>query len=66
MCVIWSFMEWKEARILSSQQVLFIIIIIIKFFAFYGHTLGIRWFPDQGWNRSCSCQPTPQPQQLGI
>ena len=30
------------------------------FFSFQGH------IPGQGSNQSCSCQPTPQPQQCGI
>ena len=35
-------------------------------FAFQGHTRGLWRFPGQGSNRSCSCRPTPQPQQSGI
>ena len=27
---------------------------------------SIWWFPGKGANQSCSCWPTPQPQQLGI
>ena len=35
-------------------------------FLFYGCTCGIWKFPGQGSNWSCSCQLTPQPQQLRI
>ena len=31
-----------------------------------GHTHSIWRFPGQGLNRSCSCRPTPQPQQHGV
>ena len=30
------------------------------------HTCSTQKFPGQGLNQSCSCQPTLQPQQLGI
>ena len=36
------------------------------FFLFQGCTCGIWKFPGQGSNQSCSCQPTPLPQQCGI
>ena len=35
-------------------------------FFFQGHTLGIWRFPVEELNRSCSCQPTPMPQQHQI
>ena len=35
------------------------------FFSFLGCTHGIWKFLGQGLNQSCSCQPTPQPQELG-
>ena len=38
----------------------------IFFFPFECHTCGIWKFPGQGSNWSCSCQPTPQPQQCSI
>ena len=38
-----------------------------KFFlSFQARTHGIWRFPGQESSRSCSCWPTPQPQQLGI
>ena len=36
------------------------------FFPFEGRSFSIWKFPGQGVNRSCSCRPTPQPQQHGI
>ena len=39
---------------------------IFIFMLFGGYTCGIWKFPGQESNWSCSCQPTPQPQQRGI
>ena len=36
------------------------------FLSFYSHTFSIWKFPGQGSNHSCSCWPTPQPQQCRI
>ena len=36
------------------------------FFASQDHTCDIRRFPGEGWNRSCSRRPPPQPQQHGV
>ena len=36
------------------------------FFSFYCYTCSIWKFPSQESDESCSCQPTPQPQQHGI
>ena len=36
------------------------------FFCFLGPYLRHMEFPDEGSNQSCSCQPTPQPQQHQI
>ena len=35
-------------------------------FSFYSYSHGIWKFPGYGSNWSCSCQPTPQPQQCWI
>ena len=35
-------------------------------FSFYSHTCGMWKFPGQGSHWSCSCRPTPQPQQRCI
>ena len=51
-------------HILVSQQVSYFFYLL--FFAFQGSTCSIWRFPGEGSNRSCSCQPTPQPQQHGI
>ena len=45
---------------------IYFIIIIIFFFAFQGHTCSIWKFLGQGSNQSCSCRPTPEPQQSRI
>ena len=36
------------------------------FFSFYSCIWSIWKFPGQGLNQSCSCRPTPQPQQCRI
>ena len=36
------------------------------FFSFYSRTCSIWKFPGQGLNRSCSCWPTPQPEECRI
>ena len=36
------------------------------FLSFEGHTRSIWRFPGYGSNRSCSCRPTPEPQQCQI
>ena len=41
----------------------FLIIFNLIFLSFQGHTHGIWRFPAQGSNQSCSCCPSPQPQQ---
>ena len=41
-------------------------ILLIFFFFFYSCTSSIRKFLGWGSNRSCSCQPPPQPQQHWI
>ena len=38
----------------------------IFIFPFYGCICSTWKLLGQGWNRSCSCQPTPQPQQCRI
>ena len=40
--------------------------IFYYFFAFQGCTRGIWGLPGQGLNWSCTCWPTPQPQQCGV
>ena len=40
----------------------FILFYFILFY-FMGQTCGIWTFPGEGSNQSCSCRPTPQPQQ---
>ena len=44
----------------------FLFFLNLFYFIFKGHTRDIWKFPGQGSNRSCSCQPTPQPQQRRI
>ena len=45
---------------------LFIYLLIQSFCLFLSRSHGIWRFPAQGSNRSCSHQPTPEPQQRGI
>ena len=52
-----------QRKALNSLQ---LEISIFCFFFFQGHTCCIWKFPVWGSNQSCSCQPTSQPQQLGI
>ena len=42
------------------------IYLFMSFCYFWGHSRSIWRFPGQWSNRSCSHQPMPQPQQLGI
>ena len=57
-------------RVLESKGCRYLGMIIYriskKFFSFHGRTWGIWKFPGQGSDWSCSFQPTPQPQHLGI
>ena len=41
-------------------------LLLLSFCHFLGHSHNTWRFPGQGSNRSCSHQPTPEPQQLGI
>ena len=49
--------------VLDTSQVCFFFFCFL-FFVFEGHMCGIWKFPDQGFNRSCSCWP--QPQHCGL
>ena len=51
--------HWKSTPFLSF-------FFFLSFCLFQGHTHSIWRFPGQGSNWSCSCWPTPEPQQLGI
>ena len=42
------------------------IYLFIYLFSFNGCTCSTWKFPGQEWNRSCSCQPTSQPEQCQI
>ena len=44
----------------------FVCLFVLSFCHFLGRSRGIWSFPGLGSNQSCSCQPTPEPQQLGI
>ena len=40
--------------------------LFFSFFFFFGHAFGMWKCPGQGSNQSCSCRPTPKPQQHQI
>ena len=66
-----SMLRWLSAYELCTHFFFFILHIrhhplFFFFFFFYGHTCCIWKFPGEGSNRSCSCQPIPQPWQRGI
>ena len=54
----------KQLAELRSQYWLYLF--ILSFCLFWGRSCGIWRFPGWGSNQSCSCRPTPEPQQCGI
>ena len=54
---------FMDTLLFPGREFIFLFFI---FWSFQGHTHGIWGFPGQGSNQSYCCQPTPQPQQLGI
>ena len=74
------FVSWnwwyKNLEILTKVYLFIFIFLFFGLFVFFccccyccyflGRSRGIWRFPGQGLNRSCSHQPTPEPQQLGI
>ena len=59
-----SFIALKTAPSLGENRKWFYFILF--YLSFGGCTHGLWEFPGQGSIRSCSCRPTPQPQQCGI
>ena len=53
------------SHILQQCQIFFFFF-SFPFFSFQSCACGMCKFPDQGSSRSCSCWPTPQPQQCRI
>ena len=62
----WSPLEFfLKNRSLKRYSCLFFFLFLSPF-SFYGCTCGVQMFSGQGLNHSCSCRPTPQPQQHWI
>ena len=67
----WMFRSYRSNCMVIMGPVIVILIKYILFFffcllSFGGCSRGTCRFPYQGSNGSCSCQPTPQPQQCRI
>ena len=50
----------------ATWKPFFFFFLVFCLFSFQGHARSIWRFPSQGFNRSCSRRPTPQPQQREI
>ena len=57
------FPDLRVVRSLQQYYASMMIFFIFIFNFFQSHTCSIWRFPGQGSNWSCTCQPTPQPQQ---
>ena len=57
-------LPWLQRKLIQLLCLCFFV--VVCFFAFCGHTLGIWKSPGEGSNESYSCQPTPQPSQHQI
>ena len=59
--------EIVTSRLIAFSHFAFLSFLFLSFFLFFkDHTCSIWKFPDQGMDWSCSCRPTPQPQQHQI